>query len=90
MADAVAAYPRRRRLPEPGHHGDLTPHAFLHRSLRMAQAIREVVAKAILFEMADPRVRSVTVLGVEVSSDSPVRERLRFRDGDPRSSRPVR
>jgi ribosome-binding factor A len=40
-----------------------------HRGLRMAQAIREVVANAILFEMADPRVRSVTVLNVEVGSD---------------------
>ncbi len=26
-----------------------------HRSLRIAQAIREVVATAILFEVADPR-----------------------------------
>ncbi|MFI5458922.1 MAG: 30S ribosome-binding factor RbfA [Isosphaerales bacterium] len=40
-----------------------------HRSLRMAEAIREVVATAILFDVADPRVRSVTVLRVEVSSD---------------------
>ncbi len=40
-----------------------------HRSLRMAEAIREVVATAILFEVADPRVRSVTVLGVVVSGD---------------------
>ena len=40
-----------------------------HRSLRMAQAIREVVSSAILFEVADPRVRSVTVLGAEVSRD---------------------
>jgi ribosome-binding factor A len=40
-----------------------------HRSLRMAEAIREVVATAILFEVADPRVRSVTVLRVELSSD---------------------
>jgi ribosome-binding factor A len=40
-----------------------------HRSLRIAQAIREVVATAILFEVADPRVRSVTVLSVEVSGD---------------------
>lgn len=40
-----------------------------HRSLRMAEAIREVVAKAILFEVADPRVRAVTVLRVEVSGD---------------------
>jgi ribosome-binding factor A len=40
-----------------------------HRSLRMAEAIREVVATAILTEVADPRVHSVTVLRVEVSSD---------------------
>jgi ribosome-binding factor A len=35
----------------------------------MAEAIREVVATAILFEVADPRVRSVTVLRAEVSAD---------------------
>jgi ribosome-binding factor A len=40
-----------------------------HRSLRLAQAIREVVASAILFETADPRIRSVTILGVEISGD---------------------
>src|SRR3954451_22687630 len=40
-----------------------------HRSLRMAEAIREVVASAILFEMADPRIRAVTVLGVELTGD---------------------
>jgi ribosome-binding factor A len=40
-----------------------------HRSLRVAEAIREVVASAILFETADPRIRSVTVLRVEVSGD---------------------
>lgn len=40
-----------------------------HRSLRIAEAIREVVATAILFEVADPRVRAVTVLRVEVSGD---------------------
>src|SRR5438309_450656 len=40
-----------------------------HRSLRMAEAIREVVSSAILFEMADPRVRSVTVTCVEVTGD---------------------
>ena len=40
-----------------------------HRSLRMAEAIREVVSSAILFEVADPRVRSVTVLSVDVSND---------------------
>jgi ribosome-binding factor A len=40
-----------------------------HRSLRVAEAIREVVSSAILFEVADPRVRSVTVLRAEVSGD---------------------
>jgi ribosome-binding factor A len=40
-----------------------------HRSLRMGEAIREVVASAILFEAADPRIRGVTVLRVEVSGD---------------------
>ena len=40
-----------------------------HRSLRIAEAIREVVASSILFEVADPRVRDVTVIRVEVSSD---------------------
>jgi ribosome-binding factor A len=35
----------------------------------MAEAIREVVATAILFEVADPRVQKVTVLRVEVSGD---------------------
>jgi ribosome-binding factor A len=40
-----------------------------HRSLRIAEAIREVVASAILFEVSDPRIRSVTVLRVEVSQD---------------------
>ncbi|MHC5537056.1 30S ribosome-binding factor RbfA [Singulisphaera rosea] len=40
-----------------------------HRSLRVAEAIREVVASAILFEIADPRIKQVTVLRVEVSGD---------------------
>src|SRR5215212_756547 len=40
-----------------------------HRSLRIAEAIREVVSSAILFEVADPRVKSVTVLRVEVAAD---------------------
>ena len=40
-----------------------------HRQQRVAEAIREVVSTAILFEVADPRVKSVTVLGVEVSGD---------------------
>lgn len=40
-----------------------------HRSLRIAEAIREVVASAVLFEVSDPRIRAVTVLRVEVSQD---------------------
>lgn len=40
-----------------------------HRSLRVAEAIREVVASAVLHEVADPRVQGVTVLRVEVSQD---------------------
>jgi ribosome-binding factor A len=39
------------------------------RLLKAAAAIREVVSMAILAEMRDPRVRDVTVLGVEVSPD---------------------
>jgi ribosome-binding factor A len=40
-----------------------------HRVERVAEAIREVVSTAILFEVADPRIKRVTVLGVEVSGD---------------------
>src|SRR5580704_506922 len=40
-----------------------------HRNLRVAEAIREVVATAILHDVADPRVRSVTVVRVEVTGD---------------------
>ncbi len=40
-----------------------------HRIPRVAEAIREVVSTAILFDLADPRVKDVTVLGVEVSGD---------------------
>lgn len=40
-----------------------------HRSLRMAEAIREVVSQAILFEVSDPRVKGVTVLHAEVTGD---------------------
>lgn len=40
-----------------------------HRGLRMAEAIREVVSEAILFSVADPRVRGVTILNVELSQD---------------------
>ncbi len=40
-----------------------------HRSLRVAEAIREVVSAAILFEVSDPRVTGVTVLRAEVTPD---------------------
>lgn len=40
-----------------------------HRPERLAEAIREVVSRAILFEVSDPRVRNVTVLGIEVAPD---------------------
>ena len=40
-----------------------------HRSLRVAEAIREVVSSAILFEVSDPRVAGITVLRSEVSGD---------------------
>lgn len=39
------------------------------RLLKAAEAIREVVASAILTELRDPRVRDVTVVGVKVSPD---------------------
>lgn len=40
-----------------------------HRSLRVAEAIRETVSSAILFEVSDPRVTGVTVLRSEVAGD---------------------
>ena len=39
------------------------------RTLKAASAIREVVSSAILLELQDPRVRDVTVIGVEVMPD---------------------
>lgn len=39
------------------------------RQLKAAEAIREVVATSILTDIRDPRVKDVTVLGVEVSPD---------------------
>lgn len=39
------------------------------RLLKAAEAIREVVSTAILTELRDPRVRDVTVTGVEVAPD---------------------
>jgi ribosome-binding factor A len=39
------------------------------RTARVASVIREVISTAILQELRDPRIRNVTVLGVEVSAD---------------------
>lgn len=39
------------------------------RLLKAAEAIREVVSMAILTELRDPRIRDVTVIGVEVAPD---------------------
>ncbi len=36
---------------------------------RVAEAIREVVSSAVLFELKDPRVQGVTVLRAEVTGD---------------------
>ena len=40
-----------------------------HRLARVAEAIREVAAETILFEIRDPRVKMVTVTRAEVSGD---------------------
>ncbi len=40
-----------------------------HRVARVAEAIREVAAQTILFELKDPRVKDVTVTRAEVSAD---------------------
>jgi ribosome-binding factor A len=39
------------------------------RLLKAAEAIREVVGMAILADLQDPRIRDVTVTGVEVAAD---------------------
>jgi ribosome-binding factor A len=39
------------------------------RMARVASMIREVVSSAILFELRDPRIQNVTVLGADVSPD---------------------
>jgi ribosome-binding factor A len=40
-----------------------------HRLARVSEAIREVVAETVLFELRDPRVKKVTVTRAEVSGD---------------------
>lgn len=39
------------------------------RALKLAEAVRQVVSSAILFELKDPRVSDVTVTYVEVADD---------------------
>jgi len=39
------------------------------RTAKVAEAIREVVSSTILFELRDPRIQNVTVLGVDVPAD---------------------
>jgi len=40
-----------------------------HRIPRVSEAIREVAAETILFELQDPRIKNVTVTRAEVSGD---------------------
>src|SRR5271170_524162 len=40
-----------------------------HRIARVSEAIREVAAETILFELRDPRIKNVTVTRAEVSGD---------------------
>lgn len=40
-----------------------------HRIERLNEAVREVVSSAVLFQVADPRVKGVTVLEAEISTD---------------------
>ena len=40
-----------------------------HRIARVSEAIREVAAETILFELRDPRIKNVTVTKAEVSGD---------------------
>ena len=40
-----------------------------HRLARVSEVVRETAANAILFEIKDPRVKSVTVTRAEVSAD---------------------
>jgi ribosome-binding factor A len=40
-----------------------------HRSVRLADAIREILARLLLLEVRDPRIGFVTLTGVELSPD---------------------
>jgi len=39
------------------------------RTAKVAEAVRQVVSSAVLFELRDPRVKNVTILAAEVASD---------------------
>lgn len=39
------------------------------RTAKIAQAVRHVVSNAVLFELRDPRIQHVTVIGVDVAPD---------------------
>ena len=39
------------------------------RTAKIAQAVRHVVSNAVLFELRDPRIQGVTVIGVDVAPD---------------------
>jgi ribosome-binding factor A len=58
-----------------GHWDLIIPSTFVipsmpsRRLLKAAEAIREVVGMAILTDLQDPRIRDVTVTGVEVAAD---------------------
>ena len=55
-------------LPAPSS-GKLPFMSSTRRTARVASMIREVVSSAILFELRDPRIKNVTVLGADVSPD---------------------
>lgn len=39
------------------------------RTAKVSQAIREIVSTTVLFELKDPRIKNVTVTGVEAAGD---------------------
>ncbi len=66
---AMVAGPARIILTCPSSTNPYRPPLSSRRLLKAAEAIREVVAQAILTELRDPRVKDVTVVGVSVSPD---------------------
>ena len=49
------------------------------RNAKIAQAIRQIVSTVVLFELRDPRIANVTVLGTEVAEDLQIRESVCLR-----------